>query len=134
VQQNQQLRIEIERVVQSALQLRQAAEAHSSMSSPAALPDAALSAVEVHFDPPIAPSAPPPPTPPPPRAQPPPPSLPHPPKKPLFTEQQPQQRRTTQVEKNSELGGWWLILAILVIVVTAFGTGFLIVRPLLPHR
>jgi hypothetical protein len=127
LQQNQHLRIEIERVVQSALQLRQAAEAHSSTSSSAVLPDAALSAVEVHFDPPIAPPSP---LPPPPA----PPSLPHPPRQPIFTEQQPQQRRTTQVEKNSELGGWWLILAILVIVVTAFGTGFLIVRPLLPHR
>jgi len=28
-------------------------------------------------------------------------------------------------------GGWWLIVTVLLIVVTAFGTGFLIVRPFL---
>ena len=40
-------------------------------------------------------------------------------------------RRTPQSEGVSEVSGWWLIVAILLIVLTAFGTGFLIVRPLL---
>lgn len=40
-------------------------------------------------------------------------------------------RRTHQSEGVSEVSGWWLIVAILLIVLTAFGTGFLIVRPLL---
>lgn len=35
----------------------------------------------------------------------------------------------TRLQRDS--GGWWLILTVLLIVVTAFGTGFLIVRPFL---
>ena len=36
-------------------------------------------------------------------------------------------------EHRSDLGGWWMMLTILLIVVTAFGTGFLIVRPFLSN-
>jgi len=36
---------------------------------------------------------------------------------------------STHLQRDS--GGWWLILTVLLIVVTAFGTGFLIVRPFL---
>lgn len=51
----------------------------------------------------------------------------------LVFEQESQPRRKVLSEKkSSELGGWWLGLVIVLIVVTAFGTGFLIVRPLLP--
>ncbi|NJR49989.1 MAG: hypothetical protein HC780_10915 [Leptolyngbyaceae cyanobacterium CSU_1_3] len=51
----------------------------------------------------------------------------------LVFEQESQPRRKLQSEqKSAELGGWWLGLVIVMIVVTAFGTGFLIVRPLLP--
>ena len=51
----------------------------------------------------------------------------------LVFEQESQPRRKMQVEKRStELGGWWLGLIIFAIVLSAFGTGFLIVRPLLP--
>jgi hypothetical protein len=35
----------------------------------------------------------------------------------------------TRLQRDGE--GWWLILTVLLIVVTAFGTGFLIVRPFL---
>ena len=126
-QQNQQLRIEIERVVQSALQLRQLADSNS-MGAPVSS-DHLLPSVEVHFEPP---------TPAaiqglPPIAKKPGATSPNPAKQ-FFTEEQPQQRRNLSSEKTSELGGVWLILAIVFIVVTAFGTGFLIVRPLLPHR
>lgn len=40
----------------------------------------------------------------------------------------------TRLQRDSlqrDTGGWWLILTVLLIVVTAFGTGFLIVRPFL---
>lgn len=40
-------------------------------------------------------------------------------------------RRSSQQESSSEVSGWLLALAILLIVLTAFSTGFLIVRPLL---
>ncbi len=51
----------------------------------------------------------------------------------LVFEQESQPRRLTQRDKRpTELSGWWLGIIIVMIVVTAFGTGFLIVRPLLP--
>ncbi len=51
----------------------------------------------------------------------------------LVFEQESQPRRKIQSDKRpTELSGWWLGLIIVMIVVTAFGTGFLIVRPLLP--
>ena len=43
-------------------------------------------------------------------------------------------RRRPQPEKSSEVNGWWLTLAIVLIVVTAFGAGYLIMRPMLPKR
>ena len=126
LEQNQKLRIEIERVVQSALQLRQIADSDQVVlpTAPAPLPD-----LEVHFDPPPVSR---------PAAQakadvmeflPEPPSP-----KPMFTEQEPQLRATAPKERSSDVGGWWLMVVICLIVVTAFGTGFLIVRPLLPQR
>ncbi len=122
-QQNQKLRIEIERTVQSALRLRQVADSQSANSE--APSESPFPGVELYYESkPI-------PAPPSPREDEPTPSAP-PPR--LHTEQRPPQRRSIRTEKPSELGGWWLILAILFIVVTAFGTGFLIVRPLLPHR
>ena len=51
----------------------------------------------------------------------------------LVFEQESQPRRKIQSDKRpTELSGWWLGMIIVMIVVTAFGTGFLIVRPLLP--
>lgn len=43
-------------------------------------------------------------------------------------------RRRSQLERTSEVNGWGLAIAILLIVLTAFGAGYLIVRPLLPNR
>jgi hypothetical protein len=54
---------------------------------------------------------------------------------PLFTEQpEPRPRRTTRPVKRSDLGGFGLIIMILLIVVTAFGAGYWIVRPLLMQQ
>jgi uncharacterized membrane protein len=131
-QQNQQLRVEIERVVQSALQLRQVADAHHAghlATSDTLQPD-----LEVYFEAPPAPV----PQPAAPKTgkseQPEPPGSQQPSQKPFFTEQPSLPRRKPDSPRSSDVGGWWLVLAIVVIVVTAFGTGFLIVRPLLPSR
>ncbi|MGB5959175.1 MAG: hypothetical protein WBG73_00845 [Coleofasciculaceae cyanobacterium] len=43
-------------------------------------------------------------------------------------------RRPVQSESVADVNGWMLIIAILLIVLTAFGTGFLIVRPLLNNN
>lgn len=40
-------------------------------------------------------------------------------------------RRTSASEGHREVNGWFLVLAIVLIVLSAFGAGFLIVRPLL---
>ncbi len=68
-----------------------------------------------------------------------PPQPPEPPRSPyretLVIEQEERRPRPTpQSEGISEVSGWWLIVAILLIVLTAFGTGFLIVRPLLNNN
>lgn len=129
VEQNQQLRLEIERVVQSALQLRQVADSYKLLHP---LPDldTAFSGLELHFESPTPASTPPEPRTGPVKAN----SI-----EPVvapkqFTEQESQLRRAPQTDRAQEVGGWWLVLIIFLIVVTAFGTGFLIVRPLLPNR
>ena len=50
----------------------------------------------------------------------------------LMIEQAPLRRKVQMEKAPTEQNGWWLGLVILLIVITAFGTGFLIVRPLLP--
>lgn len=127
-EQNQQLRVEIERVVQSALQLRQVADAHHKSHLPVS--EAPQSDLQVYFESPPAPAQP--------SSSPGAGNSKQPEvagsQKPLFTEQPPQPRRKPDSPRSSDLSGWWLVLTIAVIVVTAFGTGFLIVRPLLPSR
>lgn len=49
----------------------------------------------------------------------------------LFTEAQ-ALPNLPQEKKPRDLGGLWLTITILLIMVTAFGAGFLVVRPLLP--
>lgn len=49
----------------------------------------------------------------------------------LFTETQ-EQPHLPQEKKPRDLGGLWLTITIVLIMVTAFGAGFLVVRPLLP--
>lgn len=131
-QQNQQLRVEIERVVQSALQLRQTADAHLPANQlsvhPAPASPSALQGLELHFQPPAAPVSAPnaaaPETLDPGATAP----------RSLFTEQEGKLRQSAPKERNTEMGGWWLAIVICFIIVTAFGTGFFVVRPLLPSR
>ena len=57
-----------------------------------------------------------------------------PPKK-LFTEQSGEYRSSVlDASENKEIGGIWLVLSIVLIIVTAFGAGFLIMKPLLNDR
>ncbi len=120
-EQNQQLRIEIERVVQSALQLRQKADSFQPNLPGAIVPQPPL----VYLDPPLEQS----PAPRPPRA--PKVKLEPPREEILFTEQPSHPINRTQSGKPAEISGWWLALIIISIVVGAFGAGFLIVRPFL---
>ena len=124
-EQNQQLRIEIERVVQSALQLRQKADSFQSNLLGAIV----STPVMTHLDIPVEK---------PPASKPlrvPKSKLPEPVREEvLFTEQPSQPVNRTQTVKSTEIGGWWMAVIIFSIVVGAFGAGFLIVRPLLPSR
>ncbi|MDF0556905.1 hypothetical protein [Kamptonema sp. UHCC 0994] len=146
VQQNQQLRREVETVVHAALQLQQAvnsAQAVSQIGMPQMPP------VRVNFNP-----EPPRPNPAPlhisnsiPEPIPAPSSLelpfPFPESEPtaphlsekLYTEQPERPYRLrTQPKKGSEISGLWLAAAIFLIVVAAFGAGYWVVRPLLMKR
>lgn len=53
----------------------------------------------------------------------------------LFTEQSGEYRSSAlDASENKEIGGIWLVLSIILIIVTAFGAGFLIMKPLLNDR
>lgn len=53
----------------------------------------------------------------------------------LFTEQSGEYRSSAlDSSENKEIGGVWLVLSIVLIIVTAFGAGFLIMKPLLNDR
>ena len=59
----------------------------------------------------------------------------NPPKPKLFTEQSGSFRSTAlEAQESKEISGIWLVLSIILIVVTAFGAGFLIMKPLLNER
>ncbi|GAP98402.1 hypothetical protein [Leptolyngbya sp. NIES-2104] len=131
-QQNQQLRQEIEKTVQAALQLRKFSNAIQPSTAPSA-PRVDLTIEEPTFHIPVMP----------PRmlaepvAEPLPPHLELKPLEPieekLIIEQDSKPRRKIKPEKESyiELNGWMLAVVIGLIVISAFGAGFLLVRPLL---
>lgn len=53
----------------------------------------------------------------------------------LFTETSGEYRSSAlDSAENKEIGGVWLVLSIVLIIVTAFGSGFLIMKPLLKNR
>lgn len=137
VKQNQQLRQEVEKVVQSAQHLQQIVASFGSAggvevprSKPvmqqeprwvasAPSPSSTASVPGVEFPPPPQKSEP----------------FPSPYTETLVIEQEESRpRRTPQSEGLSDVSGWLLVVAILLIVLTAFGTGFLIVRPLLNNN
>ncbi len=139
VRQNQQLRQEIERVVQSHMHLQQVLASFQSVSATEAPPAYSEARSEPTLESTVRrPRTTPTPVPPPVESPPPPsPSqIAEPAASPfsekVFTEQEEgRYRRPTPPERSSDVNGWWLVVAIFLIVATAFGTGFLIVRPLL---
>jgi len=111
LQHNQHLQHEIEQLFFSAQNLQQLAATRDAYGNPVvAVPEPA----------PIAPPAPPP------QLEPPKPA----PKQVAEVEER-ASRRPSQPESSSEVSGWLVGVAIALIVLMAFGTGFLIVRPLL---
>ncbi|BAU10861.1 hypothetical protein LEP3755_13530 [Leptolyngbya sp. NIES-3755] len=134
-QQNQQLRQEIEKTVQAALQLRKFSNAIQPASAPSnsPAPRVDLTLEEPTFQIPVMPPR----MPAEPMAEPIPPHLELKPLEPieekLIIEQDSKPRRKIKPEKDSyiELNGWMLAVVIGLIVVSAFGAGFLLVRPLL---
>jgi hypothetical protein len=128
VKQNQQLRAEIEKVVQSSLHLRQVADSFQPIASELG----EISPSVVSSPPPDVPlRTPPPPTPP---------ANPNPIEtdtallQEFFTEQESQPRRAAKASKSSELSGLSLVVAIILTVMVAFGLGFVGLRTFLPSR
>ncbi|MEQ9469423.1 MAG: hypothetical protein RIG88_01955 [Roseitalea porphyridii] len=134
VKQNQKLRQEVEKVLQSSQHLQQVVDSltpvtgvemprrQSIPSEPRpipSIPKSAPSRLRVDVSPPH------------PKLDPP--SSPY--REGLVIEQEePRSRHTSASEGHREVNGWVLIVAIVLIVLTAFGTGFLIVRPLLKNN
>ena len=133
VKQNQKLRQEVEKVLQSTQHLQQVVDSltpvtsahtpqrHSIPSEPRptpSIPKSAPSRLKVDVPPPH----------------------PHldastsPYRESVVIEEESRSRRTSASEGYREVNGWVLIVAIMLIVLTAFGTGFLIVRPLLNNN
>ena len=52
----------------------------------------------------------------------------------VFTQQEGRYRCRSQPKSASDISGWWLAIAMLLIILTAFGAGYLIVRPVLQSR
>jgi len=150
VQQNQQLRREVETVVQVSQQLQQVVNSAQSVTqtgmpqmpsvkfnfsvepeqrAPAtsetnsALPQAPPAPQTVAFPFPL------------PEPDPTPASMPQPLPEQLFTEvPEIPYRLRSKPKKASDLSGLWLAIAIFLIVITAFGGGYLVVRPLLMKK
>ncbi|HEY9741240.1 MAG TPA: hypothetical protein V6C90_12190 [Coleofasciculaceae cyanobacterium] len=138
VKQNEQLRQEVEKVVRSAQNLQDIVASLGSVSGVEVPRPRPIPQPEPR---PVASAPPPRPTASRPETEFPRPPQPPEPAPPPYTEtvvieqEDTRSRRTQQSEGLSDVSGWLLIVAILLIVLTAFGTGFLIVRPLLkPSR
>ena len=147
VQQNQQLRREVETVVQVSQQLQQVVNSAQSLTQ-TGMPQ--MPSVKFNFSVEPAPLAPatsqtnsaipqPPQTVafpfPLPEAQPTPASMPQPLPEKLFAEvPEIPYRVRSQSKKASDLSGLWLAIAIFLIVIAAFGAGYLVVRPLLMKK
>jgi hypothetical protein len=137
LKQNQQLRQEVEKVVHSAQRLQQVVESFSTDSRVEIPRTKPVMQPEPRIVPPPAPPRPAPSVPvvdfPPPQEHPEQDFSPY-SETVVIEQEEPRVRRSRQSEGFSEVSGWMLVVAILMIVLTAFGTGFLIVRPLLQNQ
>jgi hypothetical protein len=52
----------------------------------------------------------------------------------FFTEQSSEPRPSKTETSSRDMGGLWLTLVIVVVMITAFGAGFLVVRPMLQQN
>jgi hypothetical protein len=52
----------------------------------------------------------------------------------IFIEEQPVRYYPSMATRTKEFSGWWLIITIVLTMLTAFGAGYLIVRPLFEHQ
>ena len=147
VQQNQQLRREVETVIQVSQQLQQVVNSAQSITQ-TGMPQ--MPSVKFNFS--VQPPPPPPvtsqtnsaiPQPPQtvafpfplPEPESTPASIPQPLPEKLFTEvPETPYRVRPQLKKTSDLSGLWLAIAIFLIVIAAFGAGYLVVRPLLMKK
>lgn len=137
VKQNKQLRQEVEKVVQSAQHLQQVITSLDPVTgdqrprSQPVRPQEEHYVAERHLPRPVA-TVPP--------TDFPPPSPPSEPTSPQYREQyvieQPENhyRHSPSSESSPGVSGWLLVVAIFGVVLTAFGTGFLIVRPLINNN
>ena len=128
--QNQQLRQEVDRLVQSSLTLQQLVQSGQNHAAASDIARQQAEAVAAQLRPtrtnPTAPSAPP-------RTQ-------SPDNKddkdntPLFTEESVAPFAPETESSPREISGIWLWLTVFVIIVTAFVAGFVVVKPLLPSN
>ncbi|MBE9006472.1 hypothetical protein IQ259_15725 [Fortiea sp. LEGE XX443] len=52
----------------------------------------------------------------------------------VFIEERPVSYYPSMAAEKKEFNGWWLVITILLVMLTAFGAGYLIVRPLFEHQ
>ncbi|AFY35713.1 hypothetical protein [Calothrix sp. PCC 7507] len=52
----------------------------------------------------------------------------------IFIEEQEVSYYSPTEPESKEISGWWLVITILLIMLTAFGAGYLVVRPLFEHQ
>lgn len=129
--QNQQLRQEVDRLVQSSLtvqQLVQSGQNHTAVASDTARQQAEAVAAQLR----------------PTRPHPAPPNMPPTPTRqqkdhdkddiPLFTEEAVAPFAPERESSPREISGVWLWLTVIAIIVTAFVAGFMVVKPLLPNN
>lgn len=118
LQHNQRLQHEIEDLFLSTQNLQQLASTHDAYGNPIATPPEPVRVVSPPSQsPPSSPT---------PNLNPP-----KPPQKQVAEVEERASRRPSQPESSSEVSGWLVGMAIALIVLIAFGTGFLVMRPLL---
>ncbi len=130
IQENQQLRQEISKAVQSVVPLQKLVDSHAAPnynrnphSSPNLRTQATSQVKPVQKKRPTQP----------PRVVAPVPTA-EMPQPPIYIEEQLVEYYTEPPSDSKEMSAWSLIICILLIILTAFGTGYLIIRPILQHQ
>lgn len=116
-QQNQQLRQEADRLIQQAMKLQQILHPHTLQAAPA--PSQADFLAEPMHTGQYGDRSP---------------VLPNPQPEDLFTEQTVVSSSSAKPKPPKDMSGLWLTLVVIGVIVTAFGLGFLVVRPFLSNN